>query len=125
MAKEPGTAFISYTRQGGAACAERLHRMLREQGLGVWQDRAQMIAGVDFWRQIEEAIERCSHLVMVLTPDCFEGDRRVLRQEWYRGVQRRDDPQRLCLGGRRHDPGGHRLSRQDPFAAAGRRAGIR
>ena len=42
-----------------------------------------MIAGVDFWRQIETAIEQCSHLVMVLTPDVLEGDRRILRQEWY------------------------------------------
>src|SRR4051812_28439100 len=81
--KRSPSAFISYTRQGGAACAERLRALLAGHGIPVWQDRTHMVAGVDFWRQIESAVERCSHLVMVLTPDILEGDRRVLRQEWY------------------------------------------
>jgi len=41
-----------------------------------------MRGGEDFRRQIEEAIEGCHYLVMVLTPDAFRGDREVLRGEW-------------------------------------------
>ena len=42
-----------------------------------------MRGGEDFWQQIEQAIRRCSYLVMVLTPDAFGEERRVLRREWY------------------------------------------
>src|SRR5262245_44947128 len=83
MTKKAQTAFISYTRRSGSACADRLQTLLTDQGIGVWQDRTHMVAGVDFWRQIETAIESCSHLIMVLTPDAFEGDRQILRREWY------------------------------------------
>jgi WD40 repeat protein len=83
MNDKTGGVFISYTRQEGASCAGNLCTLLRGQGIEVWLDRSHMVAGIDFWRQIEEAIERCSYLLMVLTPDMLEGDRRVLRQEWY------------------------------------------
>jgi WD40 repeat protein len=83
MPKEPRTAFISYTRQSGAAAAERLRHLLAANDIRPWQDRTHLRGGEDFWQQIEHAIRRCSYLVMVLTPDAFGEERRVLRREWY------------------------------------------
>jgi TIR domain len=68
-------AFISYTRQQGASLAEVVLELLRGQDFKVWQDRTHMRGGEDFWRQIEAAIEHAHYLIMVLTPDAFEGDR--------------------------------------------------
>jgi hypothetical protein len=56
--------------------------LLKEEKFKVWQDRTHMRGGEDFWRQIEAAIERTHTLIMLLTPDDFEGERRVLRDEW-------------------------------------------
>ena len=76
-------AFISYTRQQGARVANRVLDLLKtEHGFKIWQDCSHMRGGGDFWRQIREAIERANYLIMVLTPDAFEEDRRVLRDEW-------------------------------------------
>ena len=83
MLKDPRTAFISYTRQSGAAAAERVRHLLAMNGITPWQDRTHLRGGEDFWQQIEHAIRRCSYLVMVLTPDVFGEERRVLRREWY------------------------------------------
>jgi WD40 repeat protein len=83
MTKEPRTAFISYTRQGGAATAERVRHLLATNDIKPWQDRTHIRGGEDFWQQIERAIRRCSYLVMVLTPDAFGEERHVLRREWY------------------------------------------
>src|SRR6516225_3016524 len=82
MAFEKFDAFISYTRQDGAPIAQRVLELLKEEGFKVWQDCTQMRGGQEFWRQIEAAIERTHTLIMVLTPDAFEGERRVLRDEW-------------------------------------------
>ena len=68
MPKDPRTAFISYTRQGGAAAAERVRHLLATNDIKPWQDRTHLRGGEDFWQQIEHAIRRCSYLVMVLTP---------------------------------------------------------
>ena len=75
-------AFISYTRQQGAPLAQRVLDLLNDEHFKVWLDRSHMRGGEDFWRQIETAIERARYLIMVLTPDAFEGDRQVLRNEW-------------------------------------------
>jgi WD40 repeat protein len=83
MPKDPRTAFISYTRQSGAAAAERVRDLLVTNDIRPWQDRTHLRGGDDFWQQIEHAIRRCSYLVMVLTPDAFGEERRVLRREWY------------------------------------------
>ena len=82
MAHEKFDAVISYTRQDGAAVAQRVLELLKEEKFKVWQDRTHMRGGEDFWRQIEAAIERTHTLIMLLTPDAFEGERRVLRDEW-------------------------------------------
>src|SRR5215212_3296767 len=83
MPKELRTAFISYTRRGGAAVAERLRALLTDNGIRPWQDRTHLRGGEDYWQRIEEAIRACSYLVMVVTPDAFSEERRVLRREWY------------------------------------------
>ena len=75
-------AFVSYTRQQGAGVADETCRLIQDARLSVWQDRSHMRGGEDFRRQIEEAIEGCYYLVMVLTADAFRGDREVLRSEW-------------------------------------------
>ena len=78
MLKDPRTAFVSYTRQNGAAAAERVRDLLAMNGIKPWQDRTHLRGGEDFWQQIEKAIRRCSYLVMVLTPDAFGEERHVL-----------------------------------------------
>jgi WD40 repeat protein len=83
MAKEPRTAFISYARRGGSEAAERLRDLLAANDIRAWQDRTHLRGGDDFWQQIEQSIKRCSYLVMVVTPDAFDEERRILRREWY------------------------------------------
>ena len=75
-------AFISYTRQQGAVLAQSVFDLLKENQFKVWQDRIHMRGGEDFWYQIETAIENAHYLIMILTPDAFEGDRQILRDEW-------------------------------------------
>lgn len=75
-------AFISYTRQQGAHFAQLVFDLLKKNQFKVWQDRIHMRGGEDFWYQIEIAIENAHYLIMILTPDAFEEDRQVLRNEW-------------------------------------------
>ena len=62
MTKEPRTAFISYTRQGGAATAERVRELLIKNDIKPWQDRTDLHGGDDFWQKIERTIKSCSYL---------------------------------------------------------------
>lgn len=75
-------AFISYTRRQGEPLAEHVLKLLKGHSFKVWQDCTHMRGGEDFWRQIETAIENSNYLIMVLTPDAFDSDRHILRNEW-------------------------------------------
>lgn len=58
--------FISYTREDGKAFADRLCTDLEEYD--PWLDRADLIAGADWVRGIEQAIDESEVFLPVLTP---------------------------------------------------------
>ncbi|HEX6014160.1 MAG TPA: toll/interleukin-1 receptor domain-containing protein [Geminicoccaceae bacterium] len=67
MSADP-RVFVSYSRQDGQAAAADLRARLAAEGLSLWQDLVAMEGGHDWRRQIEEAITRAEHVVLVLTP---------------------------------------------------------
>ena len=75
-------AFISYARADGEDFATSLRKRLEaeEPEIPVWQDRAGMSGGIDWWRQIQDAIEESHYLVMVMTPGALRS--KVTRDEW-------------------------------------------
>ncbi len=58
--------FISYSR-GDAELVEEVYHILTAKGLNVWYDRNSMHKGVDFMRQIENAIKNSTFFVPVFT----------------------------------------------------------
>lgn len=81
---EEGTdVFISYSR-GDSAIAENLHKILTGKGLRVWYDRSNMKKGLDFMRQIENAISNSTFFVPVLTNTIIKQakDEHPYREEW-------------------------------------------
>ncbi|MEN8179136.1 MAG: NB-ARC domain-containing protein [Pseudomonadota bacterium] len=80
--KTPPRAFISYARSDGADTAATLRaRLEREQPeITLWLDRAQMVGGVGWWKQITEALDRVEILIMVLTPAAMQSE--VAAKEW-------------------------------------------
>jgi len=79
--------FLSYAREDGEGFAARLRARLEaeEPEVTLWQDRAEMEGGVGWWRQIEEALERVSFLVIVLTPAALRSAN--TSKEWRRARQ--------------------------------------
>ena len=81
---EEGTdVFISYSR-GDSAIVEELYRILTEKGLHVWYDRQNMYKGLDFMRQIENAIKHSTFFVPVFTNTIIQqaGKEHPYRDEW-------------------------------------------
>lgn len=81
---EEGTdVFISYSR-GDSAIVEELYRVLTEKGLHVWYDRQNMHKGLDFMRQIENAIKHSTFFVPVFTNTIIRqaGKEHPYRDEW-------------------------------------------
>src|SRR5574338_577406 len=71
--------FISYARSDGEAIAKELRRRL-EQHFTLWQDRAEMEGGKDWWQQIVEALGHVEYLVLVMTPAALQSS--IVRKEW-------------------------------------------
>ena len=81
---EEGTdVFISYSR-GDTVIVEELYRILTERGLHVWYDRQNMHKGLDFMRQIENAIKHSTFFVPVFTNTIIQqaGKEHPYRDEW-------------------------------------------
>ena len=81
---EEGTdVFISYSR-GDSAIVEELYRILTEKRLHVWYDRRNMHKGLDFMRQIENAIKHSTFFVPVFTNTIIQqaGKEHPYRDEW-------------------------------------------
>jgi len=64
---KPEHVFISYSRRDAANLALRLRDDLIKGGYDAWLDTAQIGAGSSWTREIEEAIDRCTVLLALLT----------------------------------------------------------
>ncbi|HMF94705.1 MAG TPA: NB-ARC domain-containing protein [Vicinamibacterales bacterium] len=75
-------AFISYARDDGEQFAHDLRdRLTTEQPeITLWRDRERMEGGADWWLQIQQAIEKVSFLILVMTPASMKSE--VVRREW-------------------------------------------
>lgn len=64
----PPRVFISYARSDGEAFAAALRQRLEreEPEITLWQDRARMEGGKDWWRQITEALDAVQFMVLVM-----------------------------------------------------------
>jgi WD40 repeat protein len=80
-------AFLSYARADGEEFAARLRARLEAEQpeITLWRDRDEMEGGVGWWRQIEEALENVSFLVIVLTPSALKSAN--TSREWRRARQ--------------------------------------
>lgn len=74
--------FISYARKDGEALALSLGERLKDSDpeVSAWLDRAEMEGGLGWWKQIEEAIDKVTFLVIVMTPAALLSE--VARREW-------------------------------------------
>jgi WD40 repeat protein len=74
--------FLSYARSDGEQIARELRTRLERDHpeITLWLDRAQMVAGLGWWKQITEALERVEILVMVLTPNAMHSE--IAAKEW-------------------------------------------
>lgn len=81
---EEGTdVFISYSR-GDNDLVEILYNTLKAKGLNVWYDHDSLHKGLDFMKQIENAIKHSTFFVPVLTPTILTQahEEHPYRQEW-------------------------------------------
>src|SRR5690349_10979498 len=85
MAHEP-KVFVSYARVDGEAFALSIHEQLRACGVSTWFDRQGMVGGQDWWRQIVDALDDASYLVLITTPSAIR--RPVVQAEWKRARRR-------------------------------------
>lgn len=75
--------FISYSR-GDSQIVEDLYNILTNKGLRVWYDRNSMQKGVDFMRQIENAVKNSTFFIPVLTKTIIDqaDTEHPYRDEW-------------------------------------------
>jgi hypothetical protein len=59
--------FISYARANGAF-ALQLATDLRTAGVDIWMDQLDLHAGDTWDRAVEDALKRCTHLLVILSP---------------------------------------------------------
>ncbi|MDJ0751688.1 MAG: NB-ARC domain-containing protein [Woeseiaceae bacterium] len=78
----PPRVFISYARSDGADFAAALRTRIQSENpeITLWMDRAQMVGGVGWWKQITDALEEVETLIMVLTPAAAQSE--VAAKEW-------------------------------------------
>ena len=80
--------FISYSR-GDYELVEELYRILSSHGLNVWYDRQSLHHGLDFMRQIENAIRNSTFFVPVFTDTITKQTvkEHPYRKEWNYAVE--------------------------------------
>lgn len=81
---EAGTdVFISYSR-GDNELVDVLYKVMKSKGLNVWYDHDSLHKGLDFMKQIENAIKNSTFFVPVLTPTILAQahEEHPYRQEW-------------------------------------------
>jgi hypothetical protein len=72
--------FISYARKDGSAYAARLYDDLTAHGIATWRDTRDLDPYTDFTGEIEEAIERATHVAVIVTSDVKRRDSFVRRE---------------------------------------------
>lgn len=81
---ETGTdVFISYSR-GDNDLVDILYHVMKSKGLNVWYDHDSLHKGLDFMKQIENAIKNSTFFIPVLTPTILAQahEEHPYRQEW-------------------------------------------
>lgn len=74
--------FISYAREDQED-AYRLSRELKALGAEVWLDLANMIGGLDFRIQIEDAVDECDFVVLLLSRSSIDKTGYVQKEKRY------------------------------------------
>ncbi|MEM9952732.1 MAG: NB-ARC domain-containing protein [Chloroflexota bacterium] len=74
--------FISYARNDGETFAKDLRqKLIAEFGENtIWRDRDRMEGGVNWWKQITDALDNVAFMVLVATPSAMTSP--VVRKEW-------------------------------------------
>ena len=72
--------FVSYARADAEEAARELVKLLTEHNLSAWLDHLDLDGGIDWWRQVETALQRVEHLVLVLTPAALNSPN--VEREW-------------------------------------------
>jgi WD40 repeat protein len=72
--------FISYSRQDAPDFARDLATRLQAENFSLYRDLTHLEGGVDWWRQVEEAIRTVEHVVLVLTPAALASP--YVAREW-------------------------------------------
>ena len=67
LAGSEPNVFISYARSDGRPIAERLLTSLVQRGIGAWYDRRDLDPFQDYSAEIEDGIERSSHVAVCVT----------------------------------------------------------
>lgn len=65
--------FISYSKTD-IDFARYLRRLLEEQGFPVWMDEIGLTASDRWWRTIEQQIDTCTAVIVIMSPDAAESD---------------------------------------------------
>jgi hypothetical protein len=73
MAPREGFTFFSYARKD-AEFAMRLAVDLRKSGIRVWLDQTDIRPGQTWDRAVQDALQSCSHLLIVLSPASVESE---------------------------------------------------
>src|ERR1700730_16589569 len=76
----PPRIFVSYARADGEEAARDLVKLLTEYNLAAWLDHVDLDSGINWWRQVEAALQRVEHLVLVLTPKALASSN--VEREW-------------------------------------------
>jgi WD40 repeat protein len=71
---KPERVFISYSRRDAANLALRLRDDLIKAGYHAWLDAAQIAGGTSWTREIEEALDRCTVLLALLTEASYRSE---------------------------------------------------
>jgi hypothetical protein len=72
--------LVSYARADGEEAARELVKLLTENNLSAWLDHLDLVGGIGWWRQVESALQRVEHLVLVLTPAALKSQN--VEREW-------------------------------------------
>lgn len=83
--------FISYSR-ADSSVAEQLYNVLVSKKLTVWYDKKNLGAGVDFIREIREAIRGCKLFIPILTDNIRKqaAESHVYRNEWKFAIEQEE-----------------------------------
>lgn len=67
------SVFISYAHETGDFALQLAHK-LNDAGVTYWLDRHMIATGDDWDREIDRALDNCTHFVIVLSPPAAASD---------------------------------------------------